>query len=54
MEGFDEAAFEKVKADYAKKALEDKKNTYLEGWLRELERNTTLNIDFADYEKYYR
>lgn len=54
VDGYDEAAFEAVKDEYARRALENRKNAFLEDWLRDLERNTTLNIDFADYEKYYR
>ena len=50
----DKAKFDKEHEDYSKKALEDKKNAFLESWLRELETKTTLNIDFKDYEKYYR
>ena len=51
---FDEEKFKKDKDEYAKKALEAKKNRYLEGWLRRLEEKATLNISLADYEKYYR
>jgi len=50
----DKAKFDKEREDYSKKALDDNKNAFLEGWLRELETKTTLNIDFGDYEKYYR
>jgi hypothetical protein len=53
-QGFDEENFKKDKDEYSKKALEVKKNGYLEGWLRRLEENTKLNISLADYEKYYR
>lgn len=48
---------EKVKAardDYSKKALDRKKIGTLEDWLRRLEKDAKLNIDFNDYEKYYR
>lgn len=50
----DRDKFEKDKTSFTAKALEEKKNLYLENWLRGLENNTTLNIDLADYEKYYR
>lgn len=51
---FDEEKFKKEKPDYSKRALEIKKTIYLENWLRGLERDNKLNIDFKDYEKYYR
>jgi hypothetical protein len=54
VEAIDTAKFEKEKEDYRKKALEDRKNKVLEDWLRALEAQTVLNIDFADYDKYYR
>ena len=50
----DEEKFKKDKDEYTKKALEAKKNTYLEGWLRKLELNTKILIDFKDYDKYFR
>ena len=50
----DDEKFKKEKNDYANKALEVKKTIYLENWLRGIERNNTVNIDFKDYEKYYR
>ena len=53
-QGFDEEKFKKDKDEYSKKALEAKKNKYLEGWLRRLEEKAKLNISLADYEKYYR
>jgi peptidyl-prolyl cis-trans isomerase D len=49
----DEEKFKAAKDEYAKKALEVKKNRYLEDWLRGLEVKTVLNIDFNDYDKYY-
>ena len=54
IEGFDQAKFDKEKTEYSKKVLELKKNMALEIWLRKLERANTLNIDLAEYEKYYR
>ena len=53
-QAFDEEKFKKDKDEYAKKALEAKKNRYLEGWLTRLEEKASLNISLADYEKYYR
>jgi len=50
----DSANFEKEKAEYSKKVLELKKNMRLEEWIKGLEDANTLNIDLADYEKYYR
>ena len=50
----DEEKFKKDREDYLKKALEAKKTVYLENWLRGLERDNKVNIDFKDYEKYYR
>lgn len=52
-EKFDEEKFKQEKDAYSKKILEAKKNKSLEAWLRQLETNTTLNIDLNDYEKYY-
>ncbi len=51
---FDKEKFNKEIDDYSKKALEIKKARYLEKWLRSLEESNKLNIDFRDYEKYYR
>lgn len=53
-EGFDQDKFAKEKSDYSKKLLELKKNLALEAWLRGLEQANVLNIDLAEYEKYYR
>lgn len=53
VEGADESNFEKEKAEYSKNVLELKKNMRLEAWLRGLEAANVLNIDLADYEKYY-
>lgn len=50
----DEEKFKTEKADYSRKALEVKKNRYLEDWLRSLEKANALNIDLNDYDKYYR
>ena len=51
---FDKEKFNKEIDDYSKKVLEMKKSYYLENWLKGLERANTINIDFKDYEKYYR
>jgi len=51
---FDEAKFQKEKDESAKRALEAKKNKFLEDWLRDLESKSVLKIDLKDYEKYYR
>ena len=50
----DEEKFKKEKDEYAKKVVADKKNKFLENWLRNLESKSVLNIDLKDYEKYYR
>ena len=52
-EGFSEEEFGGNKSVYEKKALQDKKNGFLENWLRGLEFASKLNIDLANYEKYY-
>lgn len=51
---FDEEKFKKDKDDYSKKAIGSKKAQYLESWLRGLEKANKVNIDFQDYDKYYR
>lgn len=53
-EGFDQDKFTKEKSEYSKKVSELKKNMALEIWLRDLEKANALNIDLAEYEKYYR
>ena len=53
-QGFDREKFEKDKASYSSKALEAKKARRLEEILRDLDSRNKANIDFADYEKYYR
>ena len=53
-QSFNEEKFKKEKDEYAKKVLADKKNKFLEGWLRNLESKSVLNIDLKDYEKYYK
>jgi hypothetical protein len=53
-QNFDAEKFKKDKGEYSKKALADKKNKFLEGWLKDLESKNTLNIDLKDYEKYYK
>lgn len=50
----DQEKFEKEKADYAGKALDEKKTKFREDWLRKLEAQTTLNINIDEYQKYYR
>lgn len=50
----DPEKFKKEKDAYAKRALEMKKALYLENWLRGLEIASKINIDFKEYEKYYR
>ena len=54
VEGFDQDKFDKEKTEYSKKVLELKKNMALEIWLRKLEQANKLNIDLAEYEKYYK
>ncbi|MCM8761026.1 MAG: SurA N-terminal domain-containing protein [Candidatus Omnitrophica bacterium] len=51
---YDPAKFAKDKEEFSAKALDAKKAAYLEEWLRGLERSNPVNIDFKDYEKYYR
>ncbi len=53
-EKVDEEKLKTGKDEYAKKALLYKKNVFLEEWLRGLEKKTTLNIDFDDYDKYFK
>ena len=53
-QNIDEEALNKEKEEYANRALENKKNAFLEDWLRRLEVKTTLNIDPNDSEKYFR
>ncbi|MCX5678789.1 MAG: peptidylprolyl isomerase [Candidatus Omnitrophica bacterium] len=53
-EKFDEEKFKKEKDGYSKKLIELKKTRYIENWLRGLEKASTVNIDFKDYDKYYR
>ena len=50
---FNESEFNKKKDEYSKKALEYKRASFLEDWLRGLELTSTLNIDLGNYEKYY-
>lgn len=50
----DQEFFKKEKDDFAKRALMIKKNNYTEEWLREQEKNSHLNIDLNDYDKYYK
>jgi len=53
-QAFDKEKFAKEKASYTAKALDAKKMLSLEDWLRGLEKINAVNIDFKDYEKYYR
>jgi peptidyl-prolyl cis-trans isomerase D len=50
----DDGAFKKDKEEFAKRALDEKKMAYLEGWLRKLDTANQPLIDLKDYEKYYR
>lgn len=50
---FNEEKFNKEKGDYSKRVLDGKKNKFMEEWLRKLESNTKVLIDFKDYAKYY-
>lgn len=54
IQGFDEERFKAEKEVYAKKALEDKKNKFLEARLKKLESASALKIDLKEYDKYYR
>ncbi|MDO8436465.1 MAG: peptidylprolyl isomerase [bacterium] len=49
-----EDEFEKAMEEYRTMALNSKRDKFLEEWLRKLEAAATLNIDFEDYEKYFR
>ena len=51
---FDQEKFKKEKDDFTKRALGDKKNAFMEDWLRENEKSAELKIDLKDYDKYYR
>ena len=51
---FDQEKFKKEKDDFAKKVLTDKKNAFIEDWLREHEKGAELKIDLNEYDKYYR
>jgi len=51
---FDQEKFKKDKDDYIKKILINKKNAYMENWLREREKEAALQIDLGNYEKYYK
>lgn len=53
-EDFDQERFEKEKAEFSKIALDMKRNRSLEPWLINLEKQSTLNIDLKEYDKYYR
>ncbi len=53
-QGLDEEKFKSQKSEYSKKVLENKKDAFLERWLRRLELATSLNIDLREYDKYYR
>jgi hypothetical protein len=53
-EKFDEEKFKKDKDAFTKKALDIKKNAYLEEWLKKAEAGAKLNIDLKEYDKYYR
>jgi hypothetical protein len=51
---FNAETFKKEKEDFTKKALADKKNAFIEDWLRTLEKGADLKIDLNDYEQYYK
>jgi len=51
---FDQEAFKKDKDSYSKKVLAEKKNVYMEDWLRQLEKSAELKIDLQEYESYYK
>ncbi len=51
---FSQEMFKKEKEDYAKQALTNKKNSYMEDWLRDHEKSANLKIDLNDYDKYYK
>ena len=51
---FNQETFKKEKEDFTKKALGDKKNSYMEDWLRDREKSANLKIDLNDYDKYYK
>ena len=51
---FNQETFKKEKEDFTKKALGDKKNAYMEDWLKEREKSASLKIDLDDYDKYYK
>lgn len=53
-EDFSQEKFESQKAEFSKVALDMKRNKSLEPWLINLEKQSTLNIDLGEYEKYYR
>ncbi len=46
--------FKKDKEAFTDKALGDKKNAFIENWLKTREKNAELKIDLNDYEKYYK
>ncbi len=51
---YDEEKFKKERGDYLKKAVGLKKAQALDAWLRKLDAASKVNIDFKDFEKYYR
>jgi len=52
-QNYNEENFKKEKPEYSKKVLEEKKNKFMEGWLKDLESKNKLNIDLKEYDKYY-
>jgi len=52
--GFDQEKFNTEKEKYSYNVLQMKKAKFLEDWLRNAEKASTVNINFDDYEKYYR
>jgi hypothetical protein len=51
---FDREIFTKEREDFTAKALANKKNSFVEDWLRQLEDSAELKIGLNDYDKYYR
>ncbi|MDO8524982.1 MAG: SurA N-terminal domain-containing protein [Candidatus Omnitrophota bacterium] len=50
----DAEKFKKDKEAFTDKALGDKKNAFMEDWLKAREKDAELKIDLKDYEKYYK
>ncbi|MBN1526253.1 MAG: SurA N-terminal domain-containing protein [Candidatus Omnitrophica bacterium] len=50
----DQEKFAKEKDDFARAVLERKRGRFVEDWLREVEKTTTLNVRLDDIDKYFR